>query len=93
MQTVKDEYEAKGISMITISGDRGEDLKRFWQDNELDITVLTDINMEIARSFGVRSYPAGFFLDAAGNVIDSKVGWGGDCLEDWKAKVDDYLAS
>lgn len=92
MQSIKDEYEAKGISIITVSTDRGDDLKRYWDENDLDLKVLADVNREIVLAYGVRSLPASFFIDTDGTVLESKEGWGGNDLEEWKDKVEKYLA-
>jgi|LSQX01.1.fsa_nt_gb peroxiredoxin len=91
LQPLIEEYESRGLVVITVAGDRDQQVRKFWEKNGLDITVLSDANYSIATSFGIQGFPTGFFIDTEGRIVDKKVGWGDTSLKEWKERADRML--
>ncbi|NLZ27911.1 MAG: TlpA family protein disulfide reductase [Firmicutes bacterium] len=91
MQPLIEEYESRGLLVITVAGDSDEQVRKFWKENELGITVLSDADYSIATSFGIQGFPTGFFIDTEGRIVDENVGWGPSSLKGWAERADRML--
>ncbi len=91
LQPLLDEYESRGLVIITVAADSDEHIKEFWEENGLEMAVLSDTDYSISSSFDVRGYPTGYFIDREGLIVDKSVGWGGSSLKKWIEKAEKLL--
>jgi thiol-disulfide isomerase/thioredoxin len=73
VRTLAEHHEI--LAVASQSGDAGE-VRAFLETHDLGpAAIAIDPRGELARSFGVSAFPATFFLDEAGHVVTSEVGY------------------
>ena len=79
--------------LISISGDsNGARLREFVANHEMSWTQCWDGNSDAQRTYGVRSIPTYFVIDAAGRIVYAKAGWGRGTEQELGRQVDRALA-
>jgi thiol-disulfide isomerase/thioredoxin len=79
--------------LISISGDsNGARLREFVVNHELGWTQCWDGNSDAQRTYGVKSIPTYFVVDAAGRIAYVKAGWGSGTEQELDRQVEKALA-
>ncbi len=66
--------QAQGLSVILIATDSHDATRRYLQEHALDAEVLVDQYGKAMRDYGIQALPTSVFIDARGNVIETRQG-------------------
>lgn len=87
MQPIRQELEDKGFTIFAVTTGSSADLEFL---RAKGFRTLIDAQALSVRALGVQYIPHTFFIDAAGTIVKSSVGWGGeDSVNEFRAKVDE----
>ena len=71
-----DEYNDKGLVIISISKDRSlVKVQQYIKKNPVDFIVLSDSDGEVSESYGVRALPTNFLIDRDGRLLKKFTGY------------------
>ncbi len=92
LQAVYDSYKDKGLTVVSVSIDRGsiDPVKAFVEENKLTFPNLHDPNNEAAAQYAVRAIPVTYFIDRQGNALGFAVGprpWDSDDMKSLLTKL------
>lgn len=63
------------LLVLTVNvGESKEDVLKFMEENNLDLTVVLDEKMDVANTYGVRSYPTTISVNKKGEAVRGYVG-------------------
>jgi thiol-disulfide isomerase/thioredoxin len=63
------------LLILTVNvGESKEDVQAFMEENNLDLTVVLDKDMNIANTYGIRSFPTTISVNKKGEAIKGYVG-------------------
>jgi thiol-disulfide isomerase/thioredoxin len=69
LQEVDQRYSDQEVVVLAVDiGERESDVRRFLDDNDLDLTVLLDRSEEIAYAYNIRSIPTAIIVDPYGEI-------------------------
>jgi peroxiredoxin len=54
-EELRDEFDARGIQVVTISTDHPEEIREYGHEHGLDAIMLADPQLEITDAFGLRN--------------------------------------
>lgn len=75
------------VRIITIDNDPNTDELRSWMDKK-KYTFTTLIDDGYTKRSGIRGYPTTWFIDPAGRVVFTKVGWSENLLEEFGWRIE-----
>lgn len=63
------------LLVLTVNvGESKEDVVKFMEENNLDLTVVLDEKMNVANTYGIRSYPTTISVNKKGEAVRGYVG-------------------
>lgn len=74
LQKLQDKYKDDLLLLGINVGEKKETIQEFMDENNLNFTVLLDEDMNVADSYGIRSYPATIAINKNGEVIGGYIG-------------------
>ena len=74
LQKLQDTYEDDLLILAINVGDKKEKVQTFMDENNLSFTALLDENMDVADTYGVRSFPTTIAVNKKGEIIGGYVG-------------------
>lgn len=74
LQKLQEDYKDDLLVLTVNVGESKEDVEKFMKDNNLDLTVVLDEKMNVANTYGVRSYPTTVAINKKGEVISGYIG-------------------
>ena len=96
LQQFYDEYKEKGLTVIGVSSEAPETIKKF--KKELDIKgtkisyiILVDQKRETSSKFSIRSIPTTYFIGPDGNLIKKETGFTPQYAESFKKIIEENL--
>jgi len=79
MVKIYDKFKEKGFEIVAISVDKSrDDVVKFVKEQNMNFTVLHDVNSSTAQQYGVFRYPESFIIDRSGKVrqhLNGAVEW------------------
>lgn len=74
LQKLQEAYKDDLLILTVNVGESKETVEQFMKDNNLDLTVVLDEKMNVANTYGVRSYPTTVAINKKGEVISGYIG-------------------
>jgi len=69
------EAHADDVLVLTVNvGESKEVVQKFMEENNLDLTVALDEKMNVANTYGIRSYPTTIAINKNGEAVSGYVG-------------------
>lgn len=63
------------LLVLTVNvGESKEDVQKFMKENNLNLTVVLDEKMNVANTYGIRSYPTTIAVNKKGEAVSGYVG-------------------
>ena len=79
MVKIYDKFKDKGFEIVAVSVDKSRDVVvKFVKEQNMNFTVLHDVNSSTAQQYGVFRYPKTFIIDRTGKVrqhLNGAVEW------------------
>lgn len=74
LQKLQDTYK-DDLLIITVNvGEDKETVQKFMEENNLDLTVVLDVDSNVANTYGVRSFPTTIAVNKKGEAVKGYVG-------------------
>lgn len=74
LQKLQDAH-ADDLLILTINvGESKEEVKKFMEDNNLNLSVVLDEKMDVANTYGIRSFPTTIAINKKGEAVTGYVG-------------------
>lgn len=74
LQKLQDTYQDDILILAINVGEKKEQIQSFMDENNLSFTVLLDKDMNVANTYGIRSFPTTIAVNKKGEVIGGYVG-------------------
>lgn len=74
LQKLQDTYKDDLLLLAINVGENKEEIQEFMDENKLSFTVLLDEDMNVANTYGIRSYPTTIAVNKKGEVIGGYIG-------------------
>lgn len=74
LQKLQEAYKDDLLILTVNVGESKETVEQFMKDNNLDLKVVLDEKMNVANTYGVRSYPTTVAINKKGEVISGYIG-------------------
>lgn len=74
LQKLQDTYKDDLLLLAINVGENKEQIQEFMDENKLDFTVLLDEDMNVANTYGIRSYPTTIAVNKKGEVTGGYIG-------------------
>lgn len=74
LQKLQDTYKDDLLVLTVNVGESKEVVQEFMKENNLSLTVALDEKMDVANTYGIRSYPTTIAINKNGEVISGYVG-------------------
>ena len=74
LQKLQDTYKDDLLLLAINVGENKEEIQEFIDENKLSFTVLLDEDMNVANTYGIRSYPTTIAVNKKGEVIGGYIG-------------------
>ncbi|MCK5305628.1 MAG: TlpA family protein disulfide reductase [Candidatus Omnitrophica bacterium] len=69
LEKLHNKYKNKGLVIISISAEKESAIKKFVKSKKLTFPVAIDSGRKTNSSYGIKSIPTAYLIDAAGKVI------------------------
>lgn len=80
-------FKEQGLDFYFVIGGRERELRAFFDRYQVAANVVWDEQLNIFWDYDVEGLPVTFFVDKAGLVQETKLGWGKDSLTEFKVLV------
>ena len=74
LQKLQEEHKDDLLVLAVNVGESKEDVQKFMEENNLNLTVVLDEKMNVANTYGIRSYPTTISVNKKGEAIRGYVG-------------------
>mgnify|MGYP000853089712 CR=1 FL=1 len=74
LQKLQDTYTDDLLILAVNVGEKKEQVQTFMDENNLSFTVLLDEDMDVANTYGIRSFPTTIAVNKKGEVIGGYIG-------------------
>lgn len=74
LQKLQEAYKDDLLILTVNVGESKEEVEQFMKDNNLNLTVVLDEKMDVANSYGIRSYPTTLAINKNGEVVNGYIG-------------------
>jgi thiol-disulfide isomerase/thioredoxin len=74
LQKLQEKYQDDLLILAVNVGESKEDVQAFMDKNNLNLTVVLDEKMNVANTYGIRSYPTTISVNKKGEAIRGYVG-------------------
>ncbi len=95
LQEYYDEYQDSGVEFVIISRDTAltvAQVEPFFRSKKYTFRVLLDTELEVSKDYGVKSAPASFMIDPAGEIIWQHYSYKSGQEEEYVEVIEAYLA-
>lgn len=74
LQKLQEAYKDDLLVLTVNVGESKEVVQKFMEENNLDLTVVLDEKMNVANTYGIRSYPTTIAVNKKGEAVSGYVG-------------------
>ena len=74
LQKLQDTYADDLLILAVNVGEKKEKVQAFMDENNLSFTVLSDEDMDVADTYGIRSFPTTIAVNKKGEIIGGYIG-------------------
>lgn len=75
LQKLQDTYKDDDLLILAVNvGETKEEVEKFMEENQINLTVLLDKDSSIANTYGLRSFPSTIAINKKGEVVSGYVG-------------------
>lgn len=75
LQQVYNEWTAKGLVLLTVDiGETPSVITKYFEENNLSMPVLLDIDQEVARRYNITGIPTSLLIDGEGIIRKRQIG-------------------
>lgn len=82
LQPELEDLREQGVDLYVVAAGQASEIEKFFNQNQLEATVIYDKDYVIAQQYSVRAVPYLLLVDKQGRVAYTKLGWGGNTYED-----------
>lgn len=87
MQPELDAIREEGMEFYLVVAGQDRELKAFFELNPLPAAILWDKDFKIFEDYNIKALPTTVFVDKAGFVRETKLGWGKGSLQELSVLV------
>jgi len=75
LQKLQEKYKEDDLLILTVNvGETKEQVQKFMEENNLELTAILDKDMEVSNTYGVRSFPTTIAVNKKGEAVRGYVG-------------------
>lgn len=75
LQKLQEKYQDDDLLILTVNvGETSEQVQKFMEENNLELTAVLDKDMEVSNTYGVRSFPTTIAVNKKGEAVRGYVG-------------------
>jgi len=75
LQKLQDTYKDDDLLILAINvGETKEEVVKFMEENQINLTALLDKDSSIANTYGLRSFPSTIAINKKGEVVSGHIG-------------------
>ncbi|MBC8526352.1 MAG: redoxin domain-containing protein [Candidatus Cloacimonetes bacterium] len=96
LQQFYDEYKDRGLTIVGVSSETQDKIKKFKNDMEnkgtkISYIILVDQTREVSSKFGIRSIPTTYFIAPNGSLISKETGFAPQYADKFKKIIEENL--